>query len=135
MTAPHETPVHYGPPHDSGCLAVHAREARCACARRDWLREMVPRRQAREELLAQLAGWAHEQGIFAENNLEREAPTEGAPRWARYAVQQAARMAREIYIGMRMRALAMQEECKSAAVVQLKAKRPVETVEVQETLL
>lgn len=132
------TTTHSGPPHDPGCLTPHVSEARCSCSRRDWLREMVPRHQARAELLGQLAEWAHEQRVFATADMENQSARErqpGAPGWLAAASRAAAHVAEEVYLGVRRRALAMQGECASAAEVKLPEERPVETAKVQETLL
>lgn len=127
---------HSGPTHDATCLNLHASDATCRCRRRDWLRESVPRHQARAELLTQLANWAHEQRVFASAEIDRspEKRRGGVPGWVAAAVRAAAQMAEEVYVGVRRRALAMRKEC-DAAAERPAGPRPVETVHVQEALL
>jgi len=71
---------HTGPAHARDCLAGTIDDAHCGCARGAWLDEMVPRSQARAELLAQLSGWAREQRIFDDGVLNAKArPLEPGP--------------------------------------------------------
>lgn len=101
-----------GPAHDDACLAATAHDALCRCARHDWLEELVPRAQARYELLSQLAAWGTEQRVLAETEIRNQtAPLDGRPGWAQQGVRAAASMASEVYVGVRRTALNMRSEC------------------------
>lgn len=105
--------------------------------RRAWLGERIPRHQARKELLGEIAVWAHEQRVFAAAQVEYdggEAKNRGVTAgWAVAAIRAAASMAEGVFVQVRMRALAMQQECDAAA--RQPVRRPVETAQVQEALL
>lgn len=115
---------HAGPPHAQGCLGdvrVHAAPSghgHCDCPRAEWLGELVPRGQARDELLTQLAKWATEQRIFTNAGIEVLQPTgpgAGPPNSSAFAaagVWAAAQIAERIWIDVRMGALHLAQECR-----------------------
>lgn len=116
-----------GPKHDADCLAAHASDASCACSRADWLGEMVPRAQARTELLTQLEKWAREREVFETSDIDRAArvnvPMPEEPHLAGWEVSpylreylrmgagMAQSVVRQTWQSMAVRAMHMRAEC------------------------
>lgn len=98
--------------HEGDCLHVMAREALCRCARRDWLDEEVPRREARREVLESWATWAHEQRVFTEADAGSLHGPFGAkpPKWVQDALKVGASLTSKVYVDVRLKALAMLNE-------------------------
>ncbi|MHA6626907.1 hypothetical protein ACU61A_15840 [Pseudonocardia sichuanensis] len=133
---------HSGPNHDSDCLAGHVAKAHCGCSRAAWLDELVPRAQARTELLTHLERWAREREVFETADLERACrvnvpmPTEPhlagweiSPHlreYLRMGAGMAQSIVRQTWQGMAVRAIHMRKECtvRLAELEKQQAERP-----------
>jgi len=137
---------HGGPGHDRDCPAGLQRGASCRCARATWLGELVPRAQARTELLTQLERWAREREIFEASDLDKAArinvpmPTEPhlaigeiSPHLREY-LRMGAGLAQSIvqqtYQQMAVRAMHMRTECTARLVGLEKQTASAEVAEV-----
>lgn len=113
-----------GPRHDASCMAPRHKGAPCRCARGSWLDELVPRHQARAELLDGFETMARQQQVFLDGDLQVLAQRPdlsglGDPGVAQYAtagINAAQVIARGLWQRIAVQAMNLRAECTDRAV-------------------